>query len=128
MSIGPDMAGKKKILIIDDDHDIKTLIRKLLEQDYELMFTSDGAEGLHLAKKHSPDLIILDIMLPKMDGFMICRMLKFDSKYAGIPIVMLTGKAGDSDKAKGLEAGAQAYIVKPFSKDELLKAVTGLIR
>lgn len=121
--------ANKKILIIDDETDLISLIKVRLEQaSYDVSTADDGRMGLLKARDENPDLIILDIMLPKLDGFQLCRMLKFDQKYKHIPIIMLTARTSEDDKNTGIEAGADAYIVKPFDAQVLIDKVRELIK
>lgn len=121
--------ANKKILIIDDEPDIVALMRGRLEQSgFEVITSADGNDGLLKARSQKPNLIILDLMLPKLDGFQVSRMLKFDQKYKDIPIIMLTARAGESDKISGLEAGADAYFTKPFDSGVLLDKINELIK
>ncbi|NQT90538.1 MAG: response regulator [Candidatus Omnitrophica bacterium] len=118
----------KRILIVDDEQDlVETLTFRLEANDYEVIKAYDGQEGLDKAKSENPDLIILDLMLPKMDGYKVCRMLKFDEKYKKIPIIMFTARAQESDKKMGMEVGANAYITKPFEPQLLLDKMTELL-
>lgn len=116
---------KPKVLIVEDDPDIAASIRYSLElnKGIECLQALDGKEALKKAREESPDLIILDVMLPKMDGFQVSRLLKFDEMYKHIPIIMLTARAQDSDQALGMETGADEYVTKPFSLDALLGLV-----
>ncbi len=119
---------KHKILIIEDEKDIIVALRLRLEANgYEVIAASDGAEGLNKARAEKPSLIILDIMLPKLDGYKIARMLKFDEKFSKIPIIMLTAKVQQSDIQRGKEAGADAYVTKPFKAEELLAQIKQLL-
>lgn len=114
----------KKILIVDDEPDIIEILQFMLESNgYNCVTATDGEEGLKLAKETSPDLIILDVMMPKMNGYKISRLLKFDSKYKNIPILMLTARSQDTDKLLGEETGANEYITKPFQIDYVLEKV-----
>jgi DNA-binding response OmpR family regulator len=114
-----------KILIVDDNELIVNLINKnLLLEGYETIVAFDGEQALEMARRHAPDLIILDIMLPKADGFQVCRELQ----DTDIPIIMLTAKSDISDKLIGLELGADDYIVKPFDTRELLARVKVIFR
>ncbi len=118
----------KRILVVDDDPLILDLIRFNLEAEgYTVITASDGFDALERARKESPDMLVLDLMLPKMDGYKVCRILKFDEKYKRIPILMLTARAQESDKEMGLETGADAYMTKPFEPDELLTKVSKLL-
>lgn len=121
--------ANKKILVIDDESDITALIKARLElASFDVITSLDGRDGLLKARDENPDLIILDIMLPKLDGFQLCRMLKFDQKYKHIPIIMLTARTSEDDKNTGIEAGADAYIVKPFDAQMLIDKVKELIK
>jgi len=120
---------KKRILLVDDEKDLSDMVKMRLESHgYEVLTAYDGQEGLDKARREKPDLIILDLMLPKLDGYKVCRMLKFDEKHKSIPIVMFTSRVQDSDKKMGEEVGANAYITKPFEPETLLSTVQGLIR
>jgi two-component system alkaline phosphatase synthesis response regulator PhoP len=118
---------KEKILIIEDEEDlVKGLKLNLAGEGYEVTWAYDGQEGLRKALEERPDLIILDIMLPKMDGLEVCREIR--QKNMNIPIIMLTAKGGEVDKVVGLEVGADDYITKPFSIRELLARVKAHLR
>jgi DNA-binding response OmpR family regulator len=118
------MGTGKKILVIDDHPQVVELIRMRLESaGYEVEAAYDGHEGLKKAQSLRPDLIILDIMLPKMNGFKVCRLLKFDRRYRDIPIVMLTSRAKVSDKEIGEKTGADEYLFKPYNPQKLLELV-----
>jgi len=120
--------GKKRILIVDDEEDILKVLRFRLEaNNYEVLSASDGQEGLNKARSEKPDLIILDLMLPKLDGYKVCRMLKFDENYKTIPIILFTARAQASDKELGMEMGANAYIPKPFEPAILLGKIQELL-
>ena len=119
---------KKRILAVDDEEDlIEALTLRLQASDYEVIHAFDGREALHKAKGESPDLIILDIMLPFLDGFEICRLLKFDSKFSNIPIIMLTSKVSELDKQTGMGVGADAYLTKPYDAKCLLEKIGELL-
>ena len=114
----------KKILIVDDEPDIVEVLKFPLEASgYECICAYDGETGLKSAKELSPDLMILDVMLPKINGFKISRLLKYDSKYKDIPILMVTARSQENDKLIGEETGADEYITKPFTIDEILEKV-----
>ena len=115
---------QKKILVVDDEKDItETLSFMLKAAGYDVITASDGEEGLKFAKEENPDLIILDVMMPKINGYKIARLLKYDNKYKHIPIIMVTARGQDSDKLIGEETGANEYITKPFEFEEVLKSV-----
>lgn len=119
---------KKKILLIDDEKDlVETVSFRLESLGYTVIPAYEGQEGLDKARRENPDLIILDLMLPKLDGYKICRMLKFDEKYKHIPIIMFTARAQEQDKKMGEEVGADAYITKPFDSKTLLDEIARLL-
>lgn len=123
------MAAKKKILLVDDEKDlVETMILRLEASGYEVISAFDGQEALDKAKSENPDLIILDLMLPKVDGFKVCRMLKFDEKYKKIPIILFSARAQDVDKQMGKDVGAEAYITKPFDSQILLAKIEELTK
>jgi CheY-like chemotaxis protein len=114
----------KKILIIEDNHDIRENISELLElSGYETLQAPNGLKGIESAYKNNPDLIICDIMMPEMDGYGVLNTLNKNIATAGIPFIFLTAKAEKSDFRKGLSMGADDYITKPFTDEELLHAV-----
>jgi len=118
---------REKILIIEDEADlVKGLKLNLADEGYEVDWASDGREGLRRALEDTPDLIILDIMLPGMNGLEVCRELR--QKKANIPVIMLTAKSEEVDKVVGLEIGADDYITKPFSVRELLARIKAHLR
>lgn len=119
----------KKILIIEDEEVIASMLAdRLKTQGFEVKVDSGGMSGLKTARIWKPDLIILDIMLPEMDGYKVSRLLKFDETYKHIPIIMLTARTQETDKQKGKEAGADAYITKPYEPDELLAKIKELLK
>lgn len=121
--------SKEKILIVEDEKDIVELIQYNLEKEnFKVQSANNGQKALDLVRKNHPDLILLDLMLPEIDGLEFCRILKKDPKASHIPIIMLTAKAGESDKIVGLELGADDYITKPFSVKELIARVKALLR
>jgi DNA-binding response OmpR family regulator len=123
------MSKGKKILIVEDEPEFRSGVKIRLEASgYEVMEADDGAKGLEMARGNSPDLIILDLMLPKIDGYKVARLLKFDEKYRRIPIVMLTARSQQNDKDTGLSVGADAYLTKPFKSEELLETIARLVQ
>ena len=123
------MAAMKSILIIEDEKDIVDLIEYHLKQSgFSVISTLDGPAGLEKAKKKCPSLIILDLMLPEMDGKDICRSLKSNPLTQSIPILMLTAKAEETDRLIGFELGADDYVTKPFSPKELVLRVKAILR
>jgi DNA-binding response OmpR family regulator len=114
----------KKILVVDDEPDVASLLTLMLKsQGYAVINAADGQEALEKARGENPDLILLDVMLPRMDGYKVARMLKFDENYSHIPIIMLTAKIQERDKATGLEMGANDYLTKPFDTAILLAKI-----
>jgi DNA-binding response OmpR family regulator len=117
---------KKIILVIEDDEKTADLISLYLENDgFKPIKAFDGESGLILAEKHSPDLVILDLMLPKIDGWEVCRQLR---KTSNVPIIMLTARGEEIDRVSGLTLGADDYVVKPFSPRELIARVKAIFR
>jgi two-component system, OmpR family, alkaline phosphatase synthesis response regulator PhoP len=117
-----------KILLVDDEVDIlETVGFWLKSKGYDLITAADGNEALNKARKERPDLIVLDLMLPKIDGYKVCRLLKFDEKYKHIPIIMFTARVREADRQLGLETGADAYITKPFEPAMLLRKIEELL-
>jgi len=118
-----------KILIVDDEpFNLDLLEQELTDQGYVIERANDGAEALQRVPSFLPDLILLDYMMPKMNGIEVVKQLKQDERYKGIPVILLTAKASQEDKVKGLDAGADDYIVKPFDSFELLARVRSMMR
>lgn len=121
--------AKKRILLVDDEAQLVELVKMRLEANgYQVLTAYDGKEALDMAKKEMPDLIILDLMLPKIDGYKVCRMLKFDEKYKKIPIILFTARALEADKKVGMEVGADDYITKPFEPELLLMKIKDFLK
>ncbi|MBU4305575.1 MAG: response regulator [Candidatus Omnitrophica bacterium] len=120
---------KQKILIIDDEPDIRDVLKITLEgEGFDVCEAQDGVDGLEKVHKTSPDLVILDYKMPKMDGHEVCRILKKDILLRHMPIIMLTGKGELKDKVQGINAGADDYIVKPFEPQELVARIKMIVR
>ncbi len=122
----------KKILIVDDEVHIKMLLEQTLEEledefDVELFTASDGEEGLAFIRSERPDLVFLDIMMPKMNGYEVCRIVMEDEQFNDIKIILLTAKGQEVDRKQGLEMGAKMYMTKPFDPDEILKVSKELL-
>ena len=118
----------KRILIVDDEPDLLEMVQINLEMEgYECLVAYDGFRALDRARKEQPDLIILDVMLPGLNGYKVCRLLKFDEKYKRIPIIMLTAEAQQADRLMGEATGANYYMTKPFDADKLLAKVKELL-
>jgi DNA-binding response OmpR family regulator len=121
--------GAKKILIVEDERDILQLVKMYLEKEgFRVLTASTGSEGLKLARSEKPDLLILDLMLPEMDGLEVCKRLRSAPETAMLPIIMLTAKAEESDTVIGLELGADDYVTKPFSPKALIARVKAMFR
>jgi DNA-binding response OmpR family regulator len=120
---------KQKILVVDDEPDAVELIAfNLKGAGLDVVTAADGMEALKKAGQHAPDLIVLDVMLPEVDGLEVCKVLRRDPKTSAIPILMLTAKAAEIDRVLGLELGADDYVTKPFSPRELVLRVKRLLR
>lgn len=121
--------SKGTVVVIDDEKDLLELVRYNLEKEgYTVVGALDGKSGLELVMRQRPALVMLDLMLPDIDGLEICRRLRSEGRTAAIPIIMLTAKAAEADRVVGLEMGADDYITKPFSPRELLARVKALLR
>jgi DNA-binding response OmpR family regulator len=117
------------VLVIDDEKDVVELLRYNLEKNgYDVIATPDGETGLNAAAAAAPDAIILDVMMPGLDGLAVCRRLRESPRTARIPIILLTAKAGEADRVVGLEMGADDYVVKPFSPRELVARIRAQLR
>lgn len=117
------------ILVVEDHPETQlALSLRLRKAGHKVITADDGDSGLRLARETFPDIIILDLMLPKLDGFHVCRLLKYDDRYAQIPIIMLTGKALPKDRDLGLSVGADAYLTKPIDHRKLLAAIEGMLQ
>lgn len=115
-----------KVLVVDDDPGIVKVVRAYLEQDgFDVLVAYDGKKAMQIARNDKPDLVVLDLMLPEMDGWDVCRALR---KESDVPIIMLTARVEESDKLIGLELGADDYVTKPFSPRELVARVRSVLR
>src|SRR5207249_8793222 len=118
-----------RILVVDDEPDAVELVEfNLRSAGYEVVTASDGSEALKKARARSPDLIVLDLMLPEVDGLEVCKILRRDPATSGVPIIMLTAKAAEIDRVLGLELGADDYITKPFSPRELVLRIKNILQ
>ncbi len=119
---------KKKILLVDDEEDLRKMLKFRLEAlNYDIVEAGDGESALKKAKSVNPDLILLDLMLPKVDGFEVCKRLKSDDNYKKIPIIMFTARAQEKDAELSKEVGADAHITKPFEPQELVEKIKELL-
>ncbi len=120
--------SKKRILLVDDEEDlVKTVSFRLEANGYEVTSAYNGMEAIDKVHKDKPDLVILDLMLPKIDGYKVCGLLKKDSRYKEIPIIMFSARAQEADIKMGEEVGADAYITKPFEPQALLDKISELL-
>ncbi|MGP8319389.1 MAG: response regulator transcription factor [Methanosarcinaceae archaeon] len=129
-----DMLGKisdtrQKILIVDDELDALIALKRALEADnYHVVEASNGLNAIEKVKAEKPDIVLLDLMMPEIDGIEVCKRLKSDSKYKHIPIIMLTAKGDINDKIEGIEIGADDYVTKPFNLNELKARIKMVLR
>lgn len=127
MATIPSPDRKFKVLVVEDDHTLREALRyNLVADGYEVFIASDGGEGLVSARQDSPDVIVLDLMLPSLSGMEVCKALRRDGSI--VPIIMLTARDSELDRVGGLESGADDYVTKPFSMRELLARVAAQIR
>ena len=117
------------VLIVEDEPDLREILRYNLEREgFKVIESEDGEAGLALLRKHLPKIVLLDIMLPGMDGVEICRSIKYDPQTRSIPVIMVTARGDESDIVLGLGVGADDYIIKPFSPRELMARIKAVLR
>ena len=119
---------KKTILIVEDDVHIAQAQKLILENEFNIHLAADGEEGLSKAKEIKPDLVILDLMMPKMGGLEVCKHIRTDDSISAMKIVMVTAKNQDQDELRGMEHGADDYIMKPFEADELKHIIKQILQ
>jgi DNA-binding response OmpR family regulator len=119
--------GVPSLLLVEDSKDMRLYVSSMLDTDYQIQEAEDGQQGLTLARRHLPDLIISDIMMPQMEGTELCRILKNDENTSHIPVILLTAKGSEAAQVEGLETGADDYIVKPFSQAVLKARIANLL-
>ena len=113
--------SRRRILVVDDEPDLLSVLKFGLEvEGYDVLEASDGEQGLEMARQHVPDLLVLDLMLPRMDGYKVCRALKFDERFRRIPIFILSARSGETDRRLALDLGADDYITKPYDMKDLV--------
>ncbi len=131
-TVSEDKGGnpmRLKIMVIDDSKTIRQTAENLLTKaGYDVITASDGFEALSLVADHHPDLIFVDIMMPRLDGYQTCTLIKGNAAYADTPVIMLSSKDGLFDRAKGRLAGSDQYLTKPFTREELLDAIRRHVR
>ena len=121
-------GNRKKILIVDDEANVRLLVANLLGKDYTILKAANGEEAIDIARREKPGLILMDIMMPRMDGYTACHTIKRDKAIAGIPVVMLTALGYGLNKALAREMGAEGYLAKPFDPDMLIETVEGFLK
>jgi phosphate regulon transcriptional regulator PhoB len=125
-------AGRQRlgrVLLVEDEGDVAELIRyNLSKEGYDVVLTSNGNDALRLAREHRPDVLLLDIMVPQLNGWEVCRRLKKDPELASIPVIMVSGRVEEGDKVLGFEVGADDYVTKPFSPRELIARIRAVLR
>ena len=118
----------KKVLVVEDDPAASRFVGYTLEQEgYEVIIATNGLEGIQKAKQEEPDMLVLDGMLPGLDGFQVCRRLRSETSTASLPILMLSAKAQEADKAAGMKVGANDYLAKPVDPSELVRRVNSML-
>jgi DNA-binding response OmpR family regulator len=121
-------ADAPTVLLIEDNEDVRTFIRASLQDDYRILEACHGEEGIGLAQEHVPDLIITDLMMPRMDGYQVCAAVKQDERTSHVPVIILTAKSDLDSRLEGLETGADSYLSKPFSHRELSAQINNLLQ
>lgn len=120
----PTTDRKPRILIVDDEPDLVSVLRFGLEvEGFEVLEANDGEQGLAMAREQSPDLMVLDLMLPRMDGYKVCRALKFDERYRRMPIFILSARSGETDRRLALDLGADEFVTKPYDMKQLVARI-----
>lgn len=120
----PEVRAAKKVLVIDDSNTIRRSAEIFLKQGgYDVVLAEDGFDALSKVNDHDPDVIFCDILMPRLDGYQTCAIIKRNPRFTGTPVIMLSSKDGLFDKARGRMVGSQDYLTKPFTKDQLLQAV-----
>ncbi|GAF02764.1 hybrid sensor histidine kinase/response regulator transcription factor [Saccharicrinis fermentans] len=118
---------KSTVLIVEDNHDVQELLKETLQEEFNCIQAYNGVEGLELALKYSPNIIVSDVMMPEMDGFEMCSKIKNDEMICHIPVLMLTAKSTDSDRVTGFGGGAEAYVAKPFKMEVLIAQIKSIL-
>jgi DNA-binding response OmpR family regulator len=122
-------ATPPRILVVDDESDLVSVLRFGLEAEgFRVIDAGDGEEGLKKARDERPDLMVLDLMLPKMDGYKVCRALKFDDRYRAMPIIILSARSGAQDRQLALDMGADEFVTKPYDMQDLVRRARTLLK
>jgi two-component system alkaline phosphatase synthesis response regulator PhoP len=120
---------RARVLVVDDEADLVRILEFGLQSvGYHVETASDGQEGLKKAREMRPDIILLDLMLPKLDGYKVCRLLKFDERYKSIPIIILSARTQEGDQTLAMEMGANRFITKPYEFSEILSQMETLLK
>jgi DNA-binding response OmpR family regulator len=123
------MTDKKFLLLVEDDlYSSETLKFALETKGYEVVLATNGIDALNLVRKKPPQLIILDVMLPKMDGYHFCRLIKFDARFKDIPVIIVSSKIQEADKKLGIACGGNEYVTKPYDMNNLINLVEGYLK
>jgi len=129
---GASQPGRQRlgqVLLVEDEQDVAELIRyNLTKEGYDVILSGNGNEALRLAREHRPDVLLLDIMVPQLNGWEVCRRIKKDPELAAIPAIMVSGRVEEGDKVLGFEVGADDYVTKPFSPRELIARIRAVLR
>ncbi|HEU4335393.1 MAG TPA: response regulator [Candidatus Eisenbacteria bacterium] len=126
--MAPD-TPRARVLVVDDEPDLVRILEFALRgAGYQVEVAADGQEGLKKARETRPDIILLDLMLPKLDGYKICRMLKFDERYRHIPIIILSARTQEGDQSLAIEMGANLFVTKPYEFEEILGHIETLLK
>ena len=124
----PDKSGKPRILLVDDQESVLKLLDAILKvRNYDVVYASNGLDAVDIALSMKPDLILLDVMMPGMDGFKVCQTLKMNASTMDIPVVFLTARGDDADREMGGRVGASGFVKKPFRSAELLNLISELV-
>jgi two-component system alkaline phosphatase synthesis response regulator PhoP len=124
-----DTQPRARVLVVDDEADLIRILQFGLEAiGYQVETASDGQEALKKAREQKPDIILLDLMLPKLDGYKVCRLLKFDERYKNIPIIILSARTQEGDQLLAMEMGANRFITKPYDFSEVLSHIEALLK
>jgi two-component system, OmpR family, alkaline phosphatase synthesis response regulator PhoP len=126
--VGMKNSSRKKILIVEDEEHIASAEKMILEDDYHVYLSSNGLNGFDLIKREKPDLVVLDVMLPGLNGFDICRRIRAEKSLKNTKIVMVTAKNEDKDEIRGMDLGADDYIMKPFEASELKHVIKQVLK
>lgn len=125
--MGTEQKRKPRVLVVEDDEEIRNLLQKMLARSYTVVAAAGGRAGLLLAKKSKPDLLLLDVMLPEIDGFDLAAQIRNEKDLSDVPIIFLTARDTAKDTIKGIQAGARHYLTKPFSIKDVLSKIEKIL-